>query len=187
MYEADKLTGGHVIMLGPGNEKAAEEALAAWPGGLQIGGGIHAGNAAEWLDKGAAAVIVTSYVFQNGRVHEERLREMVAAVGPEHLVLDLSCRKRGDEYFIVTDRWQKFTSVAITEKNLAYLFSDSNSVILLRTAASSVLISCSYFFKDAKPDSFNRFSLNLPVPRQPQVQISINASRQSFIAFSSIE
>ncbi|MCB2183554.1 MAG: phosphoribosylformimino-5-aminoimidazole carboxamide ribotide isomerase [Desulfobulbaceae bacterium] len=123
MYKADNLTGGHVIMLGPGNESAASEALAAWPGGLQIGGGITAANAAEWLDKGAAAVIVTSYVFQNGVVHEERLREMVAAVGAQHLVLDLSCRKRGDDYFIVTDRWQNFTSVAITEETLAYFAS----------------------------------------------------------------
>lgn len=120
MYKADNLSGGHVIMLGPGNETAAAEALEAWPGGLQIGGGIGVANAGNWLDKGAAAVIVTSHVFQDGRIHEERLRSMVAAVGCEHLVLDLSCRKKGDDYFIVTDRWQKFTSVAITEKSLAY-------------------------------------------------------------------
>ena len=123
MYKADNLTGGHVIMLGPGNEAAAEEALAAWPGGLQIGGGINALNAAGWLDKGASAVIVTSYVFQDGRIHEERLGGMMAAVGQEHLVLDLSCRKKGDDYYIVTDRWQKFTSVAITEESLNYFAS----------------------------------------------------------------
>ncbi|RJX36106.1 MAG: phosphoribosylformimino-5-aminoimidazole carboxamide ribotide isomerase [Desulfurivibrio sp.] len=123
MYKADQLTGGHVIMLGPGNQAAAEEALAAWPGGLQIGGGIYALNAADWLDKGASAVIVTSYVFQDGMIHEERLAGMMAAVGREHLVLDLSCRKRGNDYYIVTDRWQKFTSIAITEESLNYFAS----------------------------------------------------------------
>lgn len=123
MYKADNLTGGHVIMLGPGNEAAAEEALAAWPGGLQIGGGINVLNAADWLDKGASAVIVTSYVFQDGLIHEERLGGMMAAVGREHLVLDLSCRKKGNDYFIVTDRWQKFTSVAVTEESLNYFAS----------------------------------------------------------------
>lgn len=123
MYEADGLTGGHVIMLGSGNEAAASEALGAWPGGLQIGGGINAENAGLWIDRGAAAVIVTSYVFQDGAINEERLRKIVAAVGRDRLVLDLSCRKRGDEYFIVTDRWQKFTSVTITEESLAYFAS----------------------------------------------------------------
>jgi len=123
MYKADNLTGGHVIMLGGGNETAAAEALAAWPGGLQIGGGITAANAADWLDKGAAAVIVTSYVFQDGRIHEERLREIAAGVGRERLVLDLSCRKRGSDYYIVTDRWQKFTSVTVSEESLAYFAS----------------------------------------------------------------
>lgn len=47
----------------------------------------------------------------------------MAAVGREHLVLDLSCRKKGDDYFIVTDRWQKFTSVTVTEESLAYFAS----------------------------------------------------------------
>lgn len=120
MYRRDGLDGGHVIMLGPGNESAAREALAAYPGGLQIGGGINATNAAQWLDCGAGAVIVTSFVFSDGKVHEERLREVVSAVGKERLVLDLSCRKRGDEYLIVTDRWQKFTSVPVNRETLAY-------------------------------------------------------------------
>ncbi|MFZ5764467.1 MAG: phosphoribosylformimino-5-aminoimidazole carboxamide ribotide isomerase [Thermodesulfobacteriota bacterium] len=121
MYRRDRLTGGHVIMLGPGNEAAASAALAAWPGGLQIGGGITADNAARWLDRGAAAVIVTSYVFLDGVIHEERLRKMRDAVGAERLVLDLSCRKRENEYFIVTDRWQKFTAVTISPATLDYL------------------------------------------------------------------
>ncbi len=123
MYQADGLTGGHVIMLGPGNEEAAKDALGSWPGGLQIGGGITIENAGYWLDQGAAAVIVTSYVFKDGKVHDARLKELVRAVGKERLVLDLSCRKRGDDYFIVTDRWQNFTSVTITEESLAYFSS----------------------------------------------------------------
>lgn len=120
MYRRDHLTGGHLIMLGPGNEEAARSALAAWPGGLQVGGGITAANAASWLERGAAAVIVTSYVFQDGRVREERLHELVAAVGRERLVLDLSCRRRDGRYWVVTDRWQKFTEVAVDTASLAY-------------------------------------------------------------------
>lgn len=123
MYRQDRLYGGHVIMLGPGNEEAAKEALAAFPGGLQIGGGITAANAAFWLDQGASAVIVTSYVFKDGRIYEERLRELVATIGKERLVIDLSCRKRGDRYYVVTDRWQQFTEVAVDEKSLAYFAS----------------------------------------------------------------
>lgn len=114
LYKGDNLTGGHIIKLGPGNEDAASEALAAWPGGMQIGGGITADNGKEWLEKGASHVIVTSYVFSDGRINHDHLQKLVAAVGKEHLVLDLSCRKRGDDYYIVTDRWQKFTDVVIT-------------------------------------------------------------------------
>ena len=120
MYKRDGLAGGHVIMLGPGNEEAAVEALQAFPGGLQIGGGITADNAVSWLENGTSAVIVTSYVFKDGQVHQDRLEEMVAAVGRERLVLDLSCRKKGDEYFVVTDRWQKFTQVVVTREALEF-------------------------------------------------------------------
>ncbi|MFH7325834.1 phosphoribosylformimino-5-aminoimidazole carboxamide ribotide isomerase [Desulfurivibrio sp. C05AmB] len=120
MYRRDQLHGGHVIMLGPGNEEAATEALAAWPGGLQLGGGITAANAAAWLDRGAAAVIVTSFVFRDGQVLEDRLRQLVRAVGRERLVLDLSCRKRDGRYLVVTDRWQKFTSMAVDAASLDY-------------------------------------------------------------------
>lgn len=121
LFKGDGLTGGHVIMLGPGNEEAALDALSAWPGGLQIGGGITLDNAGFWLDHGAAAVIVTSFVFKDGKVHEERLKAISKAVGKERLVLDLSCRKRGGDYFIVTDRWQVFTDVVITKENLEHL------------------------------------------------------------------
>ena len=120
MYKHDGLYGGHVIMLGPGNEAAATEALRAFPNGLQLGGGITVANAAHWLDQGASAVIVTSAVFKDGVVHEERLKELVRAVGKDRLVLDLSCRKRGDGYYIVTDRWQKFTQVTVSEQSLEY-------------------------------------------------------------------
>lgn len=114
LYRHDQLTGGHIIKLGPGNDAAAREALAAWPGGMQIGGGITAENAAGWLEAGASHVIVTSYVFADGRVDRQRLAKLVEAVGRHHLVLDLSCRHRGDDYVIVTDRWQKFTDVTIS-------------------------------------------------------------------------
>lgn len=121
LYREDGLPGGHVIMLGPGNEAAALEALRAYPGGLQVGGGIHPGNASRYLDAGASHVIVTSFVFREGRIDYDRLNQLVAAVGRERLVLDLSCRKRGEAYWVVTDRWQRFTEVAITPRNLAHL------------------------------------------------------------------
>lgn len=117
-YKDDELSGGHVIMLGPGNEQAASEALAAWPGNMQVGGGINADNAAAWLEKGASHVIVTSFVFSQGCIASERLEKLVAEIGREHLVLDLSCRRRGGDYVIVTDRWQKFTDVIISEETL---------------------------------------------------------------------
>ncbi len=121
LFRRDGLTGGHVIMLGPGNEEAAREALRAWPGGMQIGGGIDAENAPYWLDQGAAAIIVTSYVFQKGRIIEERLRRLCGIVGRDRLVLDLSCKKRDGRYLIVTDRWQRFTNVELNERNLQEL------------------------------------------------------------------
>jgi phosphoribosylformimino-5-aminoimidazole carboxamide ribotide isomerase len=121
LYRQDNLTGGHIIKLGPGCDQAAIDALAAWPNGLQIGGGITAENAEQWLEYGASHVIVTSYVFRDGCVDHERLDKLVRAVGRERLVLDLSCRRRGDHYYIVTDRWQKFTSERISPALLASL------------------------------------------------------------------
>ncbi|KAL1516023.1 hypothetical protein AB1Y20_002636 [Prymnesium parvum] len=122
-YRRDELDGGHVIMLGHGNEQAAKAALRAFPGGMQVGGGINPTNAAEYLDAGASHVIVTSYVFREGKLDEERLAEMVAAVGKERLVLDLSCRRRepAGPFFVVTDRWQKFTDLELSEATLAKL------------------------------------------------------------------
>lgn len=120
MYRRDNLTGGHVIKLGPGCEQAAIEALQTYPGGLQIGGGITTDNAEFWLEQGASHVIVTSYVFQGGRLFEDRLKDLVARVGHERLVLDLSCRRKGDAYYIVTDRWQNFTEMVISLDTLTY-------------------------------------------------------------------
>jgi len=145
LYKRDGLFGGHVIMLGAGNETEARSALKAFPGGLQIGGGINSANARGWLDAGASRVIVTSWVFREGRVDWERLGELVKIIGKEKLVLDLSCRKKaqspnpkvqsqtpandfghgtldfGLEYFVVTDRWQKFTELAVNEDTLKTL------------------------------------------------------------------
>ena len=105
-------------MLGPGNETAARAALAAYPQGLQIGGGVNAQNARDWLEAGASHVIVTSWVFREGRVDWARLEELVKSIGRERLVLDLSCRRRGENYFVVTDRWQKFTELMVNEETL---------------------------------------------------------------------
>ena len=121
LYRRDGLRGGHVILLGPGNEEAARTALAAYPGGLQLGGGVNLDNAVQWLDAGASHVIVTSWVFQGGQVNFERLASLVRAVGIKRLVIDLSCRRRDGEYWVVTDRWQKFTDVAITPETLGRL------------------------------------------------------------------
>jgi phosphoribosylformimino-5-aminoimidazole carboxamide ribotide isomerase len=118
MYRQDNLTGGHVIMLGPGNEDAAVDALAAWPGGMQIGGGITMDNAEKWLERGASHVIVTSYVFHDGLLDEKRLQLLCSLVGRDRLVLDLSCRRGEGGYYVVTDRWQKFTRLKISRSIL---------------------------------------------------------------------
>lgn len=121
LYQADGLTGGHIILLNPETSSyypktkaQALGALKAYPMGLQIGGGIHGGNAKEYLDAGASHVIVTSHVFHDGVIDMERLWELKQVVGKERLVLDLSCRKREGQYFVVTNRWQTFTNVEVT-------------------------------------------------------------------------
>lgn len=121
LYRQDGLKGGHIILLNPPSSKyyaatraQALDALRAYPGGLQIGGGITADNAAGYLDAGASHVIVTSYVFSGGEFRRENLEKLVHTVGRERLVLDLSCRKKEDGYYVVTDRWQTFTTVRVT-------------------------------------------------------------------------
>jgi|ERR1041385_6457103 phosphoribosylformimino-5-aminoimidazole carboxamide ribotide isomerase len=118
LYKRDGLKGGHVIMLGPGNENEARAALRAYPGGLQVGGGIHVDNAPAWLEAGASHVILTSWVFREARVDWDRLAELSRTIGRQRLVLDLSCRRRGQDYFVVTDRWQKFTELALGREAL---------------------------------------------------------------------
>ncbi len=133
LYQRDGLRGGHVIMLGAGNESAAHEALMTYPNGLQIGGGIRAENADKWLDAGASHVIVTSWVFRSGRLDAERLKALVAQIGKKRLVLDLSCRKRNGDYFVVADRWQNFTELKLNGETLHGL-ADSCDEFLIHAA-----------------------------------------------------
>ncbi|XP_065857682.1 1-(5-phosphoribosyl)-5-[(5-phosphoribosylamino)methylideneamino] imidazole-4-carboxamide isomerase, chloroplastic [Euphorbia lathyris] len=123
LYKEDGLMGGHVIMLGadPLSKAAAVEALHAYPGGLQVGGGINTNNCLNYIEEGASHVIVTSYVFNNGQMDLERLKDLVCVVGKQRLVLDLSCRKKEGRYAIVTDRWQKFSDVYLDEEVLEFL------------------------------------------------------------------
>lgn len=124
-YKQDGLKGGHIILLNSSDSQYFEatreqavQALSAYPKGMQIGGGITAANAEEYLDAGASHVIVTSYVFREGKVDRSRLKQLKETVGKEHLVLDLSCRKKEDGYYIVTDRWQNFTKERLSEELL---------------------------------------------------------------------
>lgn len=121
LYKKDGIRGGHVILLNgkdspyyESTKRQAMLALSAYPGGLQVGGGITDKNATEFLEAGASHVIVTSFVFCDGHFHRENLEKLLEAVGKERLVLDLSCRKRNGAYYIVTDRWQNFTEVRLT-------------------------------------------------------------------------
>lgn len=126
-YKKDGIRGGHIILLNPAGsayyeatKRQALMALMAYPEGLMVGGGIRPQNAGEFLRAGASHVIVTSYVFKDGRVNYGNLKELAAAVGKNRLVLDLSCQKKGGSYYVVTDRWQKFT-----EEKVTYGFLDS--------------------------------------------------------------
>lgn len=125
LYKKNGLKGGHIILLNPqGSEhynedvKQALGAMKAYPGGLQIGGGIDADNALYFLEHGASHVIVTSYVFRDGQINYKNLEKIKSITGREHLVLDLSCRKRDNNYVIVTDRWQNYTNETIDERLL---------------------------------------------------------------------
>eukprot|EP00285_Hemiselmis_virescens_P015318 CAMPEP_0173388796 /NCGR_PEP_ID=MMETSP1356-20130122/11017_1 /TAXON_ID=77927 ORGANISM="Hemiselmis virescens, Strain PCC157" /NCGR_SAMPLE_ID=MMETSP1356 /ASSEMBLY_ACC=CAM_ASM_000847 /LENGTH=258 /DNA_ID=CAMNT_0014345787 /DNA_START=74 /DNA_END=850 /DNA_ORIENTATION=- len=130
-YKTDKLTGGHVIALGPGNEEAALSALQAYPGGLQMGGGINPSNAKKFLDAGASHVIVTSYVFKDGKLDWGKLDEVLAVTGKDRLVLDLSCRKKEDgKYYVVTDRWQKFTELVVDQATVSSLESKCSEFLV---------------------------------------------------------
>ena len=137
LYKSRGLSGGHIIILNPAGSEyyeadrsQAKEALSVFPGGMQIGGGINDENAAEYIEAGASHVIVTSFVFRNGRVDADALARLNRAVGREHIVLDLSCRKKDGRYFIVTDRWQKFTDTVLDSETLE-LFAASCDEILI--------------------------------------------------------
>lgn len=128
LYKKSGIKGGHIIILNPegstyyeADVKQAERAMAEYPGGLQIGGGINTGNAERFLDMGAMSVIVTSFVFKDGQINLDNLKALNKLVGRERLVLDLSCRRKADDYYIVTDRWQKYTDVKITTETLDML------------------------------------------------------------------
>jgi len=121
-YRDDGLTGGHVIQLGSGNSDAARDALRAWPGGLQLGGGINIRNAVEWLEAGASQVIVTSWLFDNdGTFREDRLRELANEVGRERIVVDLSCRRKDSGWTVAMNRWQTLTNIDVTHATLETL------------------------------------------------------------------
>ncbi len=124
-YKKDGLLGGHIILLNAKESEFYEAtkqqallALQTYPKGFQIGGGITAENAKEYIEAGASHVIVTSYVFQNGQINWENMEKLTKAVGKEHIVLDLSCRKKNDSYYVVTNRWQTFTDVKVDMKIL---------------------------------------------------------------------
>ena len=124
LYKRDGLTGGHVIKLGPGNDEAALAALAAYHGGLQVGGGITADNAQQWLDAGASHVIVTSALFDaSGKLQHRVLHELEERIGARHLVLDLSCRRTGKGWTVAMNRWQTLTELEITPSTLDALSS----------------------------------------------------------------
>jgi len=122
-YQRDGLNGGHVIMLDFSTEtkNAAHDALKIYKGGLQIGGGITIDNAQKWLNNGASHVIVTSHVFHDGEIDWLRLKALESLVSRERIVLDLSCRKKDGRYYVVTDRWQKFTQVEVNAESLLNL------------------------------------------------------------------
>ena len=138
LYKKDGLKGGHIILLNKyvseyyeATKAQAFSALSVFPDGFQIGGGISDSNAQEFLDAGASHVIVTSFVFSGGRIDMENLERMRRAVGREHLVLDLSCRRRDDgRYYIVTDRWQKFTDTPLDDEILELLFEYADEYLI---------------------------------------------------------
>ncbi|MEF3304320.1 phosphoribosylformimino-5-aminoimidazole carboxamide ribotide isomerase [Paenibacillus sp. GYB003] len=121
MYREDGLTGGHIIMLGGGNEAAAELALRAYPGGMQIGGGINGDNALRYIELGASHVIVTSYIFRDGKLDMDRLEALAAKVGKERLVIDLSCKEKDGSYYVVTNQWRTFSDFEVNASGIARL------------------------------------------------------------------
>lgn len=122
LYAKDKLSGGHIIKLGPGNDEAAKLALSSYPNGMQIGGGITPANAAEWLEAGASHVIATSALFdREGRFKCSNLEDLKQSAGKDRLVIDLSCRRTANGWTVAMDRWQTLTDIDITGRTLNQL------------------------------------------------------------------
>ncbi|KYK60050.1 hypothetical protein DCS_01184 [Drechmeria coniospora] len=123
LYKDHGLEGSHVIMLGPGNEEASRQALQTWPGHLQVGGGINDKNAAEWIQAGASKVIITSFLFPDGQFSQPRLDAVLDALGGDRskLVIDLSCRRRGDSWFVAMNKWQTMTDMQISQDSIRAL------------------------------------------------------------------
>jgi phosphoribosylformimino-5-aminoimidazole carboxamide ribotide isomerase len=130
MYRRDGLLGGHVIKLGPGNDGAARTAIAAWPDAFHVGGGIDLDNAQSWIEAGASKVIVTSWLFPDAVFAPERLAALAQKVSRNRLVIDLSCRRRGDQWLVATQRWQTITAFAISEANLAALSAHCSELLI---------------------------------------------------------
>ncbi len=119
LYQKDQLTGGHIIRLGPGNDEAARKALAAWPGGMQLGGGIDEENAEDWIEAGASHIIVTTCLFSpDGVFREHKLIDLSRAVGANRIVVDLSCSRLATGWAVMMNRWQTITSLRITHQTL---------------------------------------------------------------------
>ncbi|OAX43497.1 Phosphoribosylformimino-5-aminoimidazole carboxamide ribotide isomerase [Rhizopogon vinicolor AM-OR11-026] len=129
-YHDNDLEGGHVIKLGPRNDDAARRALEEWRGHLQIGGGITADNAIEWLDAGASKVIVTSYLFPDGNFSLNRLQTISSLIGKDKLVVDVSCRRRGDGWFVAMNKWQDITTMEVNKENLDMLSQYCNEFLI---------------------------------------------------------
>ncbi|MCI6330837.1 MAG: phosphoribosylformimino-5-aminoimidazole carboxamide ribotide isomerase [Lachnospiraceae bacterium] len=128
LYKEHGLSGGHIIILNgkdseyyEATKAEAVKALQTYKGGMQIGGGITDKNAEEYILAGASHIIVTSYVFSDGKICYNNLKRLNSAVGREHICLDVSCRMRNGKYYVVTDRWQKFTDVVLDENLIVSL------------------------------------------------------------------
>ncbi|KAF2638882.1 Phosphoribosylformimino-5-aminoimidazole carboxamide ribotide isomerase [Massarina eburnea CBS 473.64] len=123
LYRKHALAGAHVIMLGPGNDEAAMEALGAWKGGMQVGGGITEGNARTWIERGAEKIIITSYLFPDSKFSMDRLKAVLKTLDndKEKLVIDLSCRRKDDKWFVATNKWQTITDFELNQESISLL------------------------------------------------------------------
>ncbi|MAJ86484.1 MAG: phosphoribosylformimino-5-aminoimidazole carboxamide ribotide isomerase [Cellvibrionales bacterium TMED148] len=130
LYRDSGLQGGHIISLGENNREQVLSALKTFPGGLQYGGGVTAQNAGVYIEAGASHVIVTSYLFEQGSFSPARLEELVRAVGREHIVIDLSCRKTTAGWVVSTNRWQTLTEQIIDAESIKKLEANCNEFLI---------------------------------------------------------